>query len=196
MITAYIDGPRRRQGDRHGCTRRSGTSTSARTSRRPPKSAIRRAVARGFLHRAGGLRCRLPRRRRLQFFINPLVNWVWLGFGVHGVRHGIALLPEKAYCVRAGEGPGRSGHDGVLLLALVLGRSRCRSAQDEAGANGRHPAEPWHRAATPRTDIEQRLRERIVCLCGGCGKEPIGDAAPARTAARDAARDRGAGRPG
>ena len=26
----------------------------------------------------------------------------------------------------------------------------------------------------PRNEIEKRLGERMVCLCGGCGKEPIG----------------------
>jgi cytochrome c-type biogenesis protein CcmH len=26
----------------------------------------------------------------------------------------------------------------------------------------------------PRSDVEKRLGQRLVCLCGDCGKEPIG----------------------
>ena len=32
--------------------------------------------------------------------INPLVNWIWLGFGVLAFGTGIALLPERAFVVR------------------------------------------------------------------------------------------------
>ena len=33
----------------------------------------------------------------LQMVVNPLVNWVWLGFGVMAFGTGIALLPERTY---------------------------------------------------------------------------------------------------
>ena len=33
----------------------------------------------------------------LQLVINPLVNWIWIGFAVLAIGTGIALLPERAY---------------------------------------------------------------------------------------------------
>ena len=33
----------------------------------------------------------------LQFVINPLVNWIWLGFGIMALGTGIALLPERLF---------------------------------------------------------------------------------------------------
>ena len=32
----------------------------------------------------------------LQIVVNPLVNWIWLGFGIIALGTGIALLPERA----------------------------------------------------------------------------------------------------
>src|SRR5206468_12120379 len=33
----------------------------------------------------------------LEVYVNPLVNWIWIGFGVIALGTGIALLPERAY---------------------------------------------------------------------------------------------------
>src|SRR6476646_2647135 len=37
--------------------------------------------------------------------INPLVNWIWLGFGVLAFGTGIALLPERAFLFAAAKVP-------------------------------------------------------------------------------------------
>jgi cytochrome c-type biogenesis protein CcmF len=33
----------------------------------------------------------------LQVVINPLVNWIWVGFGILVLGTGIALLPERVF---------------------------------------------------------------------------------------------------
>src|SRR3984957_17913297 len=33
----------------------------------------------------------------LQININPLVDWIWFGFGILALGTGIALLPERSY---------------------------------------------------------------------------------------------------
>jgi cytochrome c biogenesis factor len=30
-------------------------------------------------------------------FVNPLVDWIWMGFGLMALGTGIALLPEGTY---------------------------------------------------------------------------------------------------
>ncbi len=41
----------------------------------------------------------------LQVVINPLVNWIWAGFGLLVIGTGIALLPERAFAFAAGRVP-------------------------------------------------------------------------------------------
>jgi cytochrome c-type biogenesis protein CcmF len=41
----------------------------------------------------------------LQVVINPLVNWIWAGFGLLVIGTGIALLPERAFAFAASRVP-------------------------------------------------------------------------------------------
>ena len=45
----------------------------------------------------------------LQVVINPLVNWIWAGFGVLFLGTGIALLPERAFAFALGHVPAEAG---------------------------------------------------------------------------------------
>ena len=38
----------------------------------------------------------------LQVVVNPLVNWIWTGFGILVLGTGIALLPERAFAFALG----------------------------------------------------------------------------------------------
>ena len=61
-------------------------------------------VRRGPLRRAGVRPTKLATQvANLQIDVNPLVNWVWIGFGILALGTGIALLPERIVLVRAGE---------------------------------------------------------------------------------------------
>jgi cytochrome c-type biogenesis protein CcmH/NrfF len=121
----------------------------------------------------------------LKLVVNPLVNWVWLGFGVLALGTIIALLPEKTYSfalekvtdnVTAG-----AATAGMLLFAMVLTGATLR-AQEPQGAptaaasssQSTHTTTLTTAPLAPRNEVEKRVRDRLVCLCGGCGKEPIG----------------------
>jgi len=102
-----------------------------------------------------------------QMFINPLVNWIWLGFGIMALGTGIALLPERALAFAMERMPGEAAATtAALLLAVLLGAAPL-AAQQHTGESDIAPI-------LPRNEIEKSLGERMVCLCGGCGKEPIG----------------------
>jgi cytochrome c-type biogenesis protein CcmF len=104
----------------------------------------------------------------LQVFINPLVNWIWFGFAVMAIGTGIALLPERTYSfalARLPEGVTTAATTTVALLLVVLLSSVSLSAQHEPAANGV--------MLKPRNALEQRMREEMACICGGCEHEPL-----------------------
>jgi len=56
----------------------------------------------------------------LHVVVNPLVNWIWAGFGVLALGTLIALLPESSYALAASRVPGGAATTLPLLLALLL----------------------------------------------------------------------------
>jgi cytochrome c-type biogenesis protein CcmF len=103
----------------------------------------------------------------LQVFINPLVNWIWFGFGVMALGTGIALLPERTYSfalARLPETVTTAATSTVALLVVVLLSSASLSAQHEPGTGV---------MLKPRNALEQRMREEMACICGGCEHEPL-----------------------
>jgi cytochrome c-type biogenesis protein CcmF len=87
--------------------------------------------------------------------INPLVNWVWFGFGVLALGTGIALLPERAFAFAAAKVPAGAVTTSLLLL-LVLWPAPSR-AQD---ANTVAPVE--------RSEAKRKLEAGLMCMCRGC----------------------------
>jgi cytochrome c-type biogenesis protein CcmF len=113
----------------------------------------------------------------LKVIINPLVSWVWFGFGVLAIGTMIALLPEKVYSFALEKVPAGAATATVLMLALALGGvslSAQEPADQQRAMKEQHAANSVATPLAPRNEIERRLGQRLVCLCGGCGKEPIG----------------------
>jgi cytochrome c-type biogenesis protein CcmF len=120
----------------------------------------------------------------IKIVINPLVNWVWIGFGFLAIGTIIALLPEKVYSFAVEKMPEAVATAGTVILALVLGGAPLAAlspqpasqtpAPEEQSAEGQHAVNLAVAPVIPRNDLEKRLGQRLVCLCGGCGKEPIG----------------------
>ena len=52
----------------------------------------------------------------LHVVVNPLVNWIWLGFGIMAIGTGIALLPERAYSFAIARAPEGTATSTVALL--------------------------------------------------------------------------------
>jgi cytochrome c-type biogenesis protein CcmF len=108
----------------------------------------------------------------LNVVINPLVNWVWFGFGMLAFGTGIALLPESTFSFATARAvsPEAAATTTIALLiaAMLLGAPRTARAQHpEAGAGAVTTID------APKNDVEKRLRDEIGCTCGGCAHEPL-----------------------
>jgi cytochrome c-type biogenesis protein CcmF len=145
-----------------------GKSTFRKHEDEPPRTevAIRRAVAEDLYLVMATVD---PRTQAvgLNVVINPLVDWVWMGFGILAFGTGIALLPESTFSFALAKLPAEAATTAVsIVLALVLiGLPRPAFAQ--------HMEAPAGTITAPRNALEQRLRSEIGCTCGGCAHEPL-----------------------
>ena len=98
--------------------------------------------------------------------VNPLVNWIWFGFGVMALGTGIALLPETAFAFAAAKFPSGAATTSLLLLALMLAPATLRA---------QHVENPQQMPIVPRTALEKELHHEIICMCGTCGRKRIGE---------------------
>lgn len=103
-----------------------------------------------------------------QITINPLVNWIWAGFGVLALGTGIALLPEAAFSLALARVPAQAT-TALLLLALGVGAPGVARAQQE------HVESTAFAAVVPRHPLEKQLQRELVCLCGTCGKKNLAE---------------------
>lgn len=99
----------------------------------------------------------------LEFHINPLVNWIWVGFGILAIGTIIALLPEAAFSFAMAKVPAGAVTSSMVLLALLLapGLAFAQQAQEEKP-----------RGVVQRSELQRRLEDRILCMCG-C-RSPMG----------------------
>ena len=113
----------------------------------------------------------------LTIVINPLVNWIWLGFGVLALGTGIALLPERAYSFALAKSPlGAAAATTALTLLLAAGLSQSVLAQTAMPVpHGMGAVDPEQVNAAPRTPLEKELQKEIVCICGGCGHQNLSE---------------------
>jgi cytochrome c-type biogenesis protein CcmF len=109
----------------------------------------------------------------LKLVVNPLVDWIWLGFMLLAFGTGIALLPEallEKLTARApqpaGSGASASGTGGPAVLALIvglgllLGGGAMARADEMRSSRGEPPI--------PVGVDENWLVRNIVCQCGTC----------------------------
>ena len=102
----------------------------------------------------------------MEIVVNPLVNWVWLGFGVLALGTGIALLPETAFAFALARVPANAATASLLLLSLVLWPAAV-SAQGAQGAQGVDSVDIGETVSvTERSDLYRRLESEIMCTCG------------------------------
>jgi len=107
----------------------------------------------------------------LEIVVNPLVNWIWFGFGVLALGTGIALLPERAYSFAVAKLPAEAATTaGAVLLVLLLGGPAV-SAQTMGAVP---PGVDVQTSYYPRTDFEKQMQHEIRCTCG-CGHIAIGE---------------------
>ena len=102
----------------------------------------------------------------LQAFVNPLVDWIWLGFGVLAFGTGIALLPERAYSFALAKMPAEAATTAVVLLAGLLLSGVSLKAQQ-------HQVDPNVAVTPSKNALEEQLRGEMGCVCGTCAHEAL-----------------------
>ncbi len=110
----------------------------------------------------------------LHVVINPLVDWIWIGFGVMALGTGIALLPERVFSFAVAKLPVEAVTTAPLVLLIVLLLSGVVSAQHiESGQ------------AVPiisRSPLEREMQRSIICMCGTCGRQLLSECQCSRAA--------------
>ena len=98
-----------------------------------------------------------------QVTVNPLVNWIWLGFALMAFGTGIALLPESSFAFVSARVPAGAATTSLLMLSLLLGGMA-------APARAQIPV-PGSAELTPEQQgLEAELQSELVCLCGSCSR--------------------------
>ena len=98
-----------------------------------------------------------------QVTVNPLVNWIWLGFALLAFGTGIALLPESSFAFVTARVPAGAATTSLLLLSLLLGGMAAPARAQIAVAGGAD--------LTPEQQaLEAELQSELVCLCGSCSR--------------------------
>jgi cytochrome c-type biogenesis protein CcmF len=100
----------------------------------------------------------------VEVHINPLVNWIWVGFGVLAIGTGIALLPESAFSFALAKLPADAVTASTLVLALLLLPGVARA---------QHVETPQQATLVIRSPQERAVARKLACWCGGCSKLPV-----------------------
>jgi cytochrome c-type biogenesis protein CcmF len=110
----------------------------------------------------------------IKIVINPLVNWIWFGFGVLAIGTGIALLPEQVFVLAGAKVPEGAATTGAILLAIMLGGQALSAQEPAAPAPGMNDHVSVPGAFVPsKNALEEELRHEMACVCGACGHEPL-----------------------
>ena len=73
----------------------------------------------------------------LEIVVNPLVNWVWVGFGILALGTGIALLPDTVFAFAIARVPANAAAAfASLAVPLVVARGRHRAERRECRSHG------------------------------------------------------------
>src|SRR4051812_11820950 len=84
--------------------------------------------------------------------INPLVDWVWAGFGILAIGTGIALLPETVFSFALASLPAGTATASMLLLAMLLWPSTLLAQQTVA--------------VDQKSALQRQVEGEILCTCG------------------------------
>ena len=86
----------------------------------------------------------------MEIVVNPLVNWVWVGFGILALGTGIALLPDTVFAFAIARVPANAATASLLLLSLLLWPAAVIAQSGEnVGVTERSDASPAARSGHP-----------------------------------------------
>ena len=109
----------------------------------------------------------------VEVHINPLVNWVWFGFGILAIGTGIALLPEASLSFALAKLPAEAVTASLLLLSMLLSSGAAFAQHVETGQD------PRLQLVSPEA---REVAHKLACWCGGCSKLPVGQCSCAHCA--------------
>ncbi len=101
----------------------------------------------------------------VEVHINPLVNWVWFGFGILAIGTGIALLPEASMSFALAKLPAEAVTATILLLSILLSGGVAFAQHVETGQD------PRLQLVSPEA---REVSHKLACWCGGCSRLPVG----------------------
>ncbi len=101
----------------------------------------------------------------LQVVVNPLVDWIWAGFGVLALGTMLALLPEQVIAFAAAKAAASASAALVLLAIVLLGGT----------VSAQHQEIPNFKPVVPKSALERDLQRSIICMCGTCGRQLVGE---------------------
>jgi len=126
--------------------------------------AIRRSVAEDLYIVMPGFELQ-DQSVSLQVVINPLVDWIWVGFGVLAFGTMLALLPEQVFGFAAAKLPAPASIAMLVLMLVLMG----------APARAQHVENPAFKPVEPKSALERDLYKSIICMCGTCGRQLVGE---------------------
>jgi cytochrome c-type biogenesis protein CcmF len=104
----------------------------------------------------------------LHVVVNPLVNWIWFGFGIMALGTGIALLPERAYSFAVAKLPAEAATTTSLVLLLLVGLGA-------APVRAQHVESAQTTPVVSRSPLERDLQKSLICMCGTCGRQLLSE---------------------
>jgi cytochrome c-type biogenesis protein CcmF len=104
----------------------------------------------------------------LHVVVNPLVNWIWMGFGILALGTLIALLPESSFAFAAARVPSGASTATMLALMLLLPAATLRAQHVETPQSAAN-------IIIPRSQAERELGRELICMCGTCGRQLVGE---------------------
>ena len=138
----------------------------------PPTSEvdIKKTLASDLYVVMNGYEAEPQQLANIKVVINPLVNWIWLGFILLAIGTAIAYAPDRAYALAGRQAPAKSAAVVVSLFVLLLSGTALAQNSDAPMARALDPA-------SARNDHEREIFKKIVCQCGTCGRQVLSECA-------------------
>ncbi|HKY22607.1 MAG TPA: cytochrome c-type biogenesis CcmF C-terminal domain-containing protein [Vicinamibacterales bacterium] len=98
--------------------------------------------------------------------VNPLINWIWVGFAVMAFGTTIVLLPERTFAFAMAKFPAEAATTAgmLLLMASLAGPAFAQHVETETNV----PLAIY-------SPLERELHGDIICMCGTCGRKNLAE---------------------
>jgi cytochrome c-type biogenesis protein CcmF len=103
---------------------------------------------------------------QFQIVVNPLVDWIWAGFGIMALGTGIALLPERVISFAMARATEAVATAGLVLISTLLSTTAVSAQHTESAQTV---------PVVPRSAVEREVQRSIICMCGTCGRQLVRD---------------------